>query len=377
MSDLPLPHPILPAPKTGTALGRVWGRSRAAGGALVPGVLLAVAVTVAASALQAVEARLFGRAWLEALVLAILIGTAVRSVWTPPRLWFRGINFSAKTLLEVAVMLLGASVSAHTIMEIGPELLLGIVAVVAVAIASSYGIGRVLGLPKRMALLVACGNSICGNSAIAAVAPVIGADGEDISASIGFTAVMGVGVVLVLPLLLTPLHLSLPQYGVLAGLTIYAVPQVLAATAPVGAVALQLGTLVKLVRVMMLGPVVLTLSTLTARLREETDEPAPHLTAGDRPTRGKIAIHRLVPWFIVGFLGLAGLRTAGLVPHAALAPAAWASTVLTVISMAALGVETDLKSVAAAGPRVTAAVVGSLLLLGSISLVLIHVLSIG
>ena len=83
-----------------------------------------------------------------------------------------------------------------------------------------------------MAVLVACGNSICGNSAIAAVAPVIGADGKDVAASIAFTAVLGVLVVLGLPLLVPLLRLSETQYGVLAGLTVYAVPQVLAATAP-------------------------------------------------------------------------------------------------------------------------------------------------
>ena len=58
-----------------------------------------------------------------------------------------------------------------------------------------------LRLPQRMAMLVACGNSICGNSAIAAVAPVIGADADDVAASIAFTAVLGVIVVLALPLL--------------------------------------------------------------------------------------------------------------------------------------------------------------------------------
>ena len=344
---------------------------------VLPGVVLCVLISIAGYALQRVEENALGRAPLEALVLAILIGAALRTFWTPGPRFMPGVKTSAKFLLEVAVLLLGASVSAASIAAIGLPLLLGIAATVALAIAASYGLGRLLGLPSRMALLVACGNSICGNSAIAAVAPVIGADGEDISASIGFTAVMGVGVVLGLPLLFAPLHLSLPQYGVLAGLTIYAVPQVLAATAPMGAAALQLGTLVKLVRVMMLGPVVLALSTLTARLREETDEPAPHLTAGDRPAPGKLAIHRLVPWFIVGFLGLAALRTAGLVPQFVLGPAGWLSTALTIVSMAALGVETDIRRVAAAGPRVTAAVVGSLALLGAISLLLIHVLSIG
>ena len=137
-------------------------------------------------------------------------------------------------MLEVAVLLLGASISLQTIAAAGVWLILGIAGIVAAALACSYGIGRALGLPPRMAILVAAGNSICGNSAIAAVAPVIGASGKDVASSIAFTAVLGVGVVLLLPLAVPLLHMSELQYGVLAGLTVYAVPQVLAATAPVG-----------------------------------------------------------------------------------------------------------------------------------------------
>ena len=343
-------------------------------GRIVPGLLLCVGVTLAAMGLERIEARLAGAAWLEALVLAIVVGTAVRTAWTPGDRWAAGIDFSAKFLLEAAVVLLGASVSARTVLAAGPGLLLGIAAVVVLAIACSYGIGRLLGLPHRMATLIACGNSICGNSAIAAVAPIIGADGEDVAASIAFTAVLGVVVVLSLPLTVPLLHLSGLQYGALAGLTVYAVPQVLAATAPVGAVAVQLGTLVKLVRVLMLGPVVLGLSLLTRRLRDETDEAAPHVTAGDRPAPGRLPLHKLVPWFIMGFLLLAGLRSAGVIPSVTLAPAASVANLLTVISMAALGLGTDLRVVARAGGRVTAAVTASLLVLGAISLGLIRLL---
>jgi uncharacterized integral membrane protein (TIGR00698 family) len=343
-------------------------------GRVLPGLLLCVGVTLAAMGLERIEARLAGAAWLEALVLAILVGTAVRTTWTPGRRWTAGIDFSAKFLLEVAVVLLGVSVSARTVLAAGPGLLLGIAAVVALAIGCSYGIGRLLGLPRRMATLIACGNSICGNSAIAAVAPIIGADGEDVAASIAFTAVLGVVVVLSLPLTVPLLHLSGLQYGALAGLTVYAVPQVLAATAPVGTVAVQLGTLVKLVRVLMLGPVVLGLSLLTRRLRDETSEPAPHVTAGDRTVPGKLPLHRLVPWFIMGFLALAVLHSVGLIPNEALAPASWAANLLTVISMAALGLGTDMRVVARAGGRVTAAVTASLLVLGAISLGLIRLL---
>ncbi len=351
-------------------------RLRQAGGGLLPGVLLCIGITALSFVLERIEARLTGRAWLEALVLAILVGTGIRTAWTPGRRWAGGIGFSAKMLLEIAVVMLGASVSARTVLAAGPGLLLGIAAVVVTAIGASYGMGRLLGLPHRMATLIACGNSICGNSAIAAVAPVIGADGADVAASIAFTAVLGVAVVLALPLTVPLLHLTGLQYGALAGLTVYAVPQVLAATAPVGAVAVQLGTLVKLVRVLMLGPVVLGLSLLTRRLRDETDEAAPHVTAGDRPVPGRLPLHKLVPWFIIGFLVLAGLRSAGVVPQVALAPAAWVANLLTVISMAALGLGTDLRVVARAGGRVTAAVTLSLLVLGAISLGLIRMLGV-
>jgi uncharacterized integral membrane protein (TIGR00698 family) len=352
---------ILPsASRTGS---HIAGRFRA----ILPGLLLCIGVTLAAATLEHAEAAVLGGTWLDALVLAILVGTAVRTAWTPGARWFPGIGFSAKTLLEIAVVLLGASVSTRTIVAAGPGLLGGIAAVVVVAIAVSYGIGRLLGLRHRMAVLVACGNSICGNSAIAAVAPVIGADGEDVAASIAFTAVLGVLVVLGLPLLMRLLSLTGLQFGVLAGLTVYAVPQVLAATAPAGAVAVHMGTLVKLVRVLMLGPVVLGLSVLTRRMR---DEAAPDVTASRLP------LHKMVPWFIIGFLGLAALRSADLVPHATLGPVAVAANLLTVVSMAALGLGTDLRMVARAGGRVTAAVTLSLVVLGAISLGLIRLLGI-
>ncbi len=343
---------------------------------LLPGVGLCIVVTGIASILQVIETWYVGQPYLEALVLAILLGVAIRTLWTPSEAWEIGIRFSAKTLLEIAVMLLGAAISVREVVTLGPFLLVGIAIVVMIAIASSYGICRALGLGQRMAILVACGNSICGNSAIAAVAPVIGADGDDIASSIAFTAVLGVLVVLGLPFLVPLLSLSLTQYGVLAGLTVYAVPQVLAATLPIGALSNQIGTVIKLVRVLMLGPVVLGMSLVTSRLREETDEPAPHVTAGERPARGGVALHQLVPWFIVAFLLVAAARNLGLIPTPALPPIAALANVLTTISMAALGLGVDVRVVAKAGVRVTGAVTLSLIVLGLISFGLIRLVGI-
>ena len=346
-----------------------WGqRIIATATRLVPGVLLSVGVTLAAIALQSIETTLFGRAWLEALVLAILVGAVVRTAWNFGPRWAAGVHFSAKTLLEVAVCLLGASISMRAIAAAGPELLVGIAGVVVVAIAASYAIGRLLGLQHRMAMLVACGNSICGNSAIAAVAPVIGATARDVVASIAFTAVLGVVVVLTLPVLAPLLHLSRLQYGIFAGLTVYAVPQVLAATAPLGALSVQTGTLVKLVRVLMLGPVVLVLSLPT---RNQNAEPE----AGQLAKPG-FSLTRFVPWFIIGFLTLGGLRSLDLLPQAAIGPVGVMANLFTVISMAALGLGVNVRVVARAGVRVTGAATFSLLALGGISFALIRVLGV-
>ena len=333
--------------------------------AYLPGLLLCLAVSIAAVAVEHVEAAIFGRPWLEALVLAILLGTGVRTAWTPPARFGRGITFCAKTVLEVAVLLLGASISLQAIEAAGLGLLFGIAAIVALAIVASYSIGRALGLPARMAILVAAGNSICGNSAIAAVAPVIGASSKDVASSIAFTAVLGVIVVIALPFAVPILHMTEIQYGVLAGLTVYAVPQVLAATAPIGVLAVQTGTLVKLVRVLMLGPLVTILSIGAARHAANAGGPARRMT-----------LNQVVPWFILGFLALATLRSLGVIPTAALPPVAWLSGALTILSMAALGLGVDVRTVARAGPAVTATVTISLAALLLVSLALIHILHI-
>jgi uncharacterized integral membrane protein (TIGR00698 family) len=362
-----VPHPRLPQ-GSHAAASRVSGAVRAR----IPGLLLTIAVSIGAFGLQFIEARVFGHVWLEALVLAILLGTAVRSLWTPGDRWHAGIGFSAKILLEIAVVLLGASLSVAALKASGGGLILGIMAVVVIAIVLSYVIGRALGLHRRLALLIACGNSICGNSAIAAVAPVIGAHGDDVAASIAFTAVLGVVVVLGLPLLMPVLHLSEIQYGTLAGLTVYAVPQVLAATAPVSALSAHIGTLVKLVRVLMLGPVILGLSIV---MRSKAKASA--VAGANQERHPALAWHKIVPWFIIGFLALAAARSVGAIPEHWLEPINGVANVLTIFSMAALGLGVDVRTVAKAGPRVTTAVVVSIIALGAISVGLIHLLQLG
>jgi len=326
--------------------------------ALLPGLGLSFAITLAAELGEKLEAWLFGRAWMEALVLAIVFGALYRFFVRPGDRFLPGIACSGKLLLEIAVVLLGASISAAAIAGAGPLLVLAIGALVLVSIAASYGIGRALRLDRRVAVLVACGNSICGNSAIAAVAPVIGADGDAVACSIAFTAVLGVAAVLVMPVLPGVLGFDARQYGVLAGLTVYAVPQVIAATAPVSTLSVQVGTLVKLVRVLMLGPVIFGIALLAGR---------------GRPVRPPL--HQMLPWFIVGFLLAMTARSFGLVPEPLVGPIGAVANALTVIAMAGLGLSVDIPAVARSGGRVIVAATLSLLLLGGMAYGVIRLLA--
>jgi len=331
---------------------------------LLPGILLCALVTVLASGLAWLESRLFGRVWIETLVIAILLGMAIRSLWTPPAFLQGGIAYAGKQMLEFAVVLLGASVSALTIVTAGPVLILGVILVVAGALTASFLIGRALKLPTRLAVLIASGNAICGNSAIAAVAPVIGATQADVAASIAFTAVLGVITVIFLPIVGEILGMTMTQYGALAGMTVYAVPQVLAATVPVGPEAVEMGTLVKLVRVLMLGPVCVVLSVIVYQ-------------AGKKNVGAtKLGFSKMVPWFIIGFLGMLLVRSLGVIPDILLDFIKILAGTLTTIAMAALGLGVDVRVVARAGAPVTAAVAFSLLVLAVISLTMIELLGV-
>src|SRR6185503_12560366 len=120
---------------------------------LLPGLALTTLVGVVAKLLEAGERRWLGNPILEALVLAILIGMIVRTSWTPGIRWEPGIAFAAKTVLEVAIVLLGASVSLPLMMRAGPVLLVAIAVTVLVGIVGGTLFGRALGLETRHALL--------------------------------------------------------------------------------------------------------------------------------------------------------------------------------------------------------------------------------
>jgi uncharacterized integral membrane protein (TIGR00698 family) len=321
---------------------------------------------IAAVVLASVEEAFLGQAVIEALVLALLLGVGLRNLLpaSSVTLLKPGADLSAKQVLEVAVVLLGVSVYLPDTLRAGPTLLGLVFGGVSATLMVSYCVGRALRLDPKLALLVAVGNSICGNSAIAAVAPVIRAERKDVASAIGLTAVLGLILVVGLPLLIAPLALGKYQYGVLAGMSVYAVPQVLAASLPGSQVSSQVATLVKLTRVLLLGPVVLVIGLLWRSNDRSSSE---------APAAGRRRFSTFVPWFVAAFLALAVLRSANLLPYTLIAPASDVGRLVTILAMAGLGFGVEIASVRAVGLRVGVAVIASLAFMASFTLVVIRV----
>lgn len=340
--------------RIGTVVREVW-----------PGVSLAIVIALVSVALAAFQEATIGHALLDALVLGLVLGLIVRATWQPPERLHKGIAYAGKQLLEFAIVVLGITLNLGALVDAGWKILISVLVLVSLTLMVGIALGKAMGLSPRLATLVAVGNAICGNSAIAAVAPAIRARKDEVAAAIALTAVLGVGVVLTLPLLVPLLDLSHERYGVVAGLSVYAVPQVLAATFSVSPAAGQIASLVKLTRVMMLGPVVAIFAWLYRNDDDSAAEPA------------KVGLSKFLPWFVVGFFALAIVRTAGLVPEGWVQPATDISKALTAVAMAGLGLSVDVRAVRAMGGKVLNVVLILTALLVASALAITFVLGIG
>lgn len=268
---------------------------------------------------------------------AVLIGFLVATIRRPAASFTPGIRFSGSTLLQVAVVLLGTRLSLRDVVEVGTESLPVMLSTLTVCLLAALWIGRALGVPGRLRTLIGVGTGICGGSAIAAVAPVIAATSGEIAYAISTIFVFNVLGAVAFPLIGHALGLDPHTFGLLAGTAINDTSSVVAAAGAFGASALGFAIIVKLVRTLMIVPITLGLSILRAR---EGGEGAGSLLR--RP-------HRLVPWFIVGFVLAVALNSAGLVPPVAGEVCAAVSGVLIALALAGIGLSTDFAAIRSAG----------------------------
>ncbi|WP_281022356.1 YeiH family protein [Rhodoplanes roseus] len=324
---------------------------------LWPGLALAGGVAVAAMALR----RLPGVAVLSPMILAIVIGVAVRNLVGTPASARPGLGVAMRPVLRVAIVLLGLQLTVADIVELGWSSVAILAATLAATFLFTVWLGRRLGVEPGLARLVAAGTSICGASAVVAANTATRASDEDVAYAVACVTLFGSLAMVIYPMLPNVLHLGPRAYGLWAGASIHEIAQVLAASFQAGGEAGHVGTIAKLSRVTMLAPVVLLLGVWTAR--------AGGWAASGRAEQGGAAGRPPVPWFVFGFLALCGLNSVIAVDPEVRGWIVLATTVLLTVALAAMGLETDIRRLAAKGLRP--------LLLGAAATVFIAAFSLG
>jgi uncharacterized integral membrane protein (TIGR00698 family) len=185
----------------------------------------------------------------------------------------------SKFLLQASVVCLGFGMNLAQVVRVGRSGFVYTVCGIAFAMILGLAIGRVLSIQKTQSFLITAGTAICGGSAIAALAPVTEANEEQVAVSMGTIFVLNSVALFIFPPIGALLHLSQTQFGLWAALAIHDTSSVVGATAKYGAIALSVGTTVKLARALWIVPVAVGV-------------------AAARKSRGRIHL----PWFILFFV---------------------------------------------------------------------------
>lgn len=282
------------------------------------------------------------------MVLAIVLrGNAHVSEAAAP-----GIKYTSKKILQYAVILLGFGLNLGQIAQVGATSLPIIVATISTSLIISYVLCRVMKIPSRISTLVGVGSSICGGSAIAATAPVIDADDEEIAQAISVIFLFNIIAALIFPTLGTLLGMSNEGFGLFAGTAVNDTSSVTAAAAAwdgmhPGANTLDQATIVKLTRTLAIIPITLVLAfwqMRKAKLAAASGE-------GDGQAAGSFSLKNVFPTFILFFVLASVITTVFALPAAVTAPIKELSKFFIVMAMAAIGFNTDLVKLVRTGGK--------------------------
>lgn len=316
---------------------------------MIPGLALSAALAVAALLLR----RLPGAALFSPMMVAVLLGIALRQITGPLPLARPGLAFAMRHLLRFAIVLLGVQITAGQIWALGA----GALAVIAISLVATFllvrWVGIRLGVAPALAELIAAGTAICGASAIMATNSVTRGSDADVAYALACITLWGTVALFGFPLLAAPLGLEAVAYGLWVGASVQEVGQVVGAAFQLGDQAGETGTIAKLGRVLLLAPLVMALA-LAARRRSEA-------VKGARPP--------LLPGFILGFVALVALNSVIALPAWMTTAAPLATQMMFAMALAAIGLEMDVRRLVALGWRPMA--------LGGIGLAIIASLSFG
>lgn len=315
------------------------------------------------------------------ILVAVIIGLYLRN-------WIKlgdranpGIRFSVQRLLRFGIILLGLRLSLQDVAATGVTALILVTICITVALILAYFAGRIFQVPPRLAALIGVGTAICGNTAIVATAPVLGADDEEVSFAVATITFFGLLAVLFYPIIGHLIGLSDRSFGLWAGTAVNDTSQVVAVGAIFSGAALNVATIVKLTRNTLMAPLIVLFGLFYSRGANQKLSPK-------AARASRLDWSKLIPGFVIGFQAMSFVRTLGVafgvlpqdVAHPGNLQFAASllqffddlSKFLILMALAAVGLNTDLASLRRIGlkPLIVGTCVAVVLALVSLGLIL-------
>ena len=311
---------------------------------LFPGVIL--------SALIAVFAM-----WVESLLPVHLIGSAVIAMFVgmflnhfikSTDIFAGGIKFTSKKLLKFAIILLGLSLNITTVLQVGRMSLTVMVFTLLTCFGGGYFIGRALGLNWKLSNLISAGTGICGGSAIAAIAPTIDADDDDVAYAMSATFLFDMAMIILFPIMGRAIGMTDEAFGIWAGTAVNDTTSVVATGYAFSAAAGDFATMVKLTRTLSIIPTVITFAFIQLGIKKKEAKKNSENADG---LKANFSIKKIFPWFILGFVAMSIVASIFTVPAELVAGTKTVSKFLMVSALAAIGLNTSFSSFKKSGIR--------------------------
>ena len=300
--------------------------------ALLPGLLLVVAVSAVATLVSKVSVLL------GAPVVGMVLGVLIALVRPPGAMLRPGVSLAARRCLRVALVLFGTELSLGHVARIGARSIPVILGALAVALGCTLVFARMLKVKGNLRILIGVGTGVCGTSAIAAITPIIGAAESDIAYAVGSIFALNTLAVVLFPILGHLMGMSQAAFGLWSGTAIHDTSSVLAAAYTIGPVAGHTSVVVKLTRSLMIIPIALGLALHVAQARGTADRP-------------KLSWRRIVPLFVFGFLAAVVVNSLGLIPHGWHPVLSSIAKFLVTLALTGIGLSLRLADIRKAGLR--------------------------
>ena len=277
-----------------------------------------------------------------AVTIGLLLGIVVANV-RPAPLMDPGAKLAKAWFLPLGILLLGARLSLGDILSTGLGAIAVLVVDIVLVLVVTLALGRALGLSAKLSGLIGVGTSICGNTAIAATAPVIRAPERDVSFAVATITLFGTAAVIVYPLIGHALGMSDNLFGHWVGAAVNDTSQVTATAFSYSVEAGETATIVKLTRNTLMVPVIFAVGLwFASREARQADS--------EERRSWLSSARKAVPPFLLGFLALALVNSAGFIPEALVDVLTRISQVFIVMALVGVGLTTKVAQLRQTGP---------------------------